>query len=60
MLDDLEEYSWPVFQWFGEDLQQVTFIIAVNQDAQSFQGLQVLVYMAHAVQQFIIISCRNR
>jgi hypothetical protein len=32
-LNDLEEQSGPVFNRFGEDLQQVAFIIPVNQNA---------------------------
>jgi len=33
-LNDLEKQSRPVFHRFGENLQQITFIVAIDKDAK--------------------------
>ena len=31
-LDNFKKESWPVFHWLGEDLEQITFVVAIDQD----------------------------
>src|SRR5579871_970700 len=41
-LDDLEEQRRPIFHRLGENLEQVTLVVAVHEDAQLRQFAQVL------------------
>lgn len=40
-LDDLNEDSWSVFQRLGEELQEVTLIVVVDQDLEALNGFKV-------------------
>ena len=39
-LDDFEEKSRSILLWFGEQLQQVSLIIEINQDIQLLDSIQ--------------------
>lgn len=41
-LDNLDEDSWSVHQWLGEELQQVSTLVKINQDIESLNRLKVL------------------
>lgn len=56
LLNDFVEYCWVVLYWFGEDLQQVVFVILVNEDIQVFEFLQVFVDFVYLIQYCFVIS----
>jgi hypothetical protein len=33
-LNDLEKERWAIFHWLGENLQQITFVIAIDQNPE--------------------------
>jgi len=41
-LDDLNEQGWSVLDWLGEDLQEVTFLVKVDQDVKGLQNVDWL------------------
>ncbi len=55
-LDDLEEQGGSVLNRFCEQLKEISFIIAVNEDTQFLERFQVLIYLTYAVKQVIIAS----
>ena len=55
-LDDLIEQRRPVLDGFGKELQQVTFLILIDEDAQLLDRLVVLAHIPDAVPQRFIIA----
>src|SRR5262245_9869478 len=58
-LDDLEEQRRPVLHRLGEDLQQVTLFVAIDQDAQLGQLPDVLVDLADALGEHVVVGARH-
>src|SRR5437773_6884276 len=58
-LDDFKKESGPVLHWLGKYLEQITFVIAVDQNAESLERLEVLVDVTHAIRQRVVIGRRN-
>src|SRR5438477_2645550 len=58
-LDDLVKERRPVLHWLAKNLQQITFVIAIDQNAQSLQRVQLFVDVPNAIQQRVIIGRRN-
>src|SRR5260370_8457285 len=58
-LNDLKKERWPVLDRFGKDLQQITFVVAINQNAELFQCVQFFVNMANTIEQCVVVSRRN-
>ncbi len=58
-LNDLEEQCRPILHRLGEDLQHVALVVAVDQDAQFGQFLHVLVDLADALRQHLVIRLRH-
>ena len=48
-LEDFVENGRAVFDGFGENLQQIAFFVAVDENAESFQVFDVFVDLADAV-----------
>ena len=55
-LQDLVEDRRAVLDRFGKDLQQIAFVVAVDQDAEAFEVLDVFVDLADAVRDFFVIG----
>src|SRR5690606_13228651 len=56
-LDDLDKRCRPVLDWSGENLQQVAFVIPVNQDAQLLDRLERFPDLSDSIAQgFIILA----
>src|SRR5437016_9327735 len=58
-LDDLEEQRGAVLDRLGEDLQEVTFIVAVHEDAQLAELAEILVDLADARRQHVVVRLRH-
>lgn len=62
-LDDLVEESGAVLDWFGEDLQQISLFVVVQQDLVLLKGVDVLGYFdAHIWQvlsDVVVIGIRD-
>src|SRR6266853_3926404 len=58
-LNDLEKERWAIFHRLCEDLQQITFIIAIDENTQLFQCVQFFVDVANTIEQRVIVSRRN-
>src|SRR5918994_1630565 len=59
-LDDLEEHGRTVSNGLREDLQQVALVVAVDQDAQPLQVLDVFLDLADAPRHLVVVLTRNR
>ena len=40
----------PVFHRLGEDLEQITFVVAIDQDAEPLQRLEIFIDVADPIQ----------
>ena len=58
-LDDFDEYRRAVHQRFGEELQQVALVVAVDQDSELAQRGEVFVNLAHAVKDLVVVGIGN-
>ncbi len=58
-LNHFDEHRWAVLNRFGKDLQKITFIIAVNENAQVVDGFVILFDFADAVGERFIIGIRH-
>ena len=58
-LNNFEKQRRPVFYWLGKYLQQITFIIAIDEDAQSLQGIEFFVNMTHPIEQRVVIGWKG-
>ena len=54
-LDDLEEHGRPVARGLGEDLQQVALVVAVDQDPEPAQVLDVLLDLADPLRDLLVV-----
>src|SRR6266480_5555261 len=55
-LNDFEEQRRTIFHRLGEDLQQISLVVAIDQNAESLQGLKVFVDVADTSGQLIVIG----
>ena len=55
-LDDLDEHGGAVLDGLGEDLQQIAFVVAVDENAEVVDGLHILVDLADAVGQDLVVG----
>src|SRR5437016_11811634 len=55
-LNDLEKERRAVFHRLGENLEQITLVIAIDQNAQALQRVQFFINMAHAIEQRVVVS----
>src|SRR4051794_2458094 len=58
-LDDLEEDGRAVADRLREDLQQVALVVAVDEDAQALEVLEVLGDLADAVRRVVVVGVRR-
>src|SRR5438046_5432441 len=58
-LDDLVEQRRSVLHRLAEDLKQIAFVVAIDENAQPPQRLQVLVDLADAVEQRVVVRVRR-
>lgn len=62
-LNDFEEESWSILNWFSENLKQVTLVVIVNKDFVLLQQVNILSYLNTHIRevfpQNIVISIRN-
>src|SRR5262249_30532423 len=58
-LDHLEEQGRAVLDRLGEDLQKVALVVAVHEDSQLGQVVQVLVDLADAGRQHVVVVLRH-
>src|SRR6266511_5075340 len=57
-LNNFKEERRAILYRLRENLEQITFIIAIDQDTELFQRIQFLVNMTHAVEQRVVVSRR--
>jgi hypothetical protein len=50
-----KKQCWTILHRLGEDLKEITLIVAVYQYTQFFKGIEVFIDMAHTVRQLIIV-----
>src|SRR6266513_2119807 len=55
-LNDFEEQRRSILNRLGEYLQQISFIVAIDQNAESLQRLEIFVDVADTSGQLIVIS----
>ncbi len=58
-LENFVENGRAVFDRFGEDLQQIAFVVAVNEDAEFLQAFDVFIDLADTFGNFVIIRIRH-
>src|SRR5713226_4905801 len=58
-LDDLVEDRGAIFDWAGEDLEHVAFVVAVDKDAEFFEVFDGFVDVADAGLQFGVVGVRD-
>ena len=59
-LDHLEEHRRPVADRLGEDLQQVALVVAVDEDPEPPQVLEVLLDLADPLGHVVVVGVRRR
>src|SRR3712207_4904261 len=55
-LDDLEEDRRPVAERLGEDLQQVALVVAVDQDPEAPEVVEVLGDLTDAIRHLVVVA----
>src|SRR5438128_9276704 len=55
-LDNFEEQRRPIFHRLGKYLEQITFVVTINQNPKTFQRCEILVDMADALGKCVVIS----
>src|SRR5262249_10799618 len=55
-LNDFEKERRTIFHRLGENLEQITFVIAINKNPESLQRVQFFVDVSHAIEQSVIVS----
>src|SRR5262249_41847263 len=58
-LNDLEKERRPVLHRLGKDLQEITFIITVDQDPEPAQWLEIFINVTYSLQHRVIVVRRN-
>src|SRR5581483_1849908 len=58
-LNDFEEQRGAIFHRLGENLQQISFVIAIHQNAEPLERAEFLVDVTDAIQQRIVIGGRD-
>src|SRR5690606_6796705 len=58
-LNDLIEYGRSVLDRLGKDLEQISFVVAVHEDAELFECFQRLIDFTHSALQIVIVGSRN-
>src|SRR6266496_5642900 len=58
-LNDLEKERRSILHRLREDLQQITFVIAINQNAQPPQSIQFFIDVANPIGERFVVSRRN-
>src|SRR5947208_12248235 len=58
-LNNLEKECRAIFHRFGENLKQITFVIAIDQDAEALQCIQFFVDVPYAIEQRVVVRRRN-
>ena len=58
-LDDFEKKRRPIFHRLGEDLQQITFVIAIDQNAEALERLEIFIDVTDPIRQRVVIGGRN-
>src|SRR5947207_10344157 len=58
-LDDFEKERRSILNRLREYLQQISFVVAIDQNAESLQGLEIFVDVADTSRQLIVISRWN-
>ena len=58
-LNDFKEERRSIFHRLCENLQQITFIIAIDENAQLFQCVQFFINVTHAVEQRVVVRRRH-
>src|SRR5438874_13054082 len=58
-LNDLKKQRRSILHRLCENLQQITFIIAINQNAQPPQGIQFFIDVANPIGERFVVSRRN-
>src|ERR687892_202296 len=58
-LDDLEEHRRAVADRLGEDLQKVSLVVAIDQDAEPREVLQRLLDLADPLRDLLVVGLRR-
>src|SRR5215211_9407762 len=58
-LDDLEEHGRPVANRPREDLKQIALVVAVHEDAESAEVVQLLVDLTHPLGHLVVVLLGN-
>src|SRR5262245_19021146 len=58
-LQDLVKDRRPVLDRLGEDLQEIAFFVAVDEDAESLEVFDVLVNLADLLGDFLVVGVRH-
>src|SRR5882757_6197681 len=58
-LNDFKKERRPIFHRLGEDLQQITLVVAIDQNAESLQRLKVFIDVTDTSGQLIVIRGWN-
>src|SRR6266481_4549313 len=58
-LNDLKKERRAILNRFCKDLQQITFIVAINQNAEPFECVKFFVDVPYAIEQRVVVRRRN-
>src|SRR5204862_8109063 len=58
-LNDLEKERWAILYWLRENLEQITFIIAIHENPELLERIQLFVDVTDPIEQRLVISRRH-
>ncbi len=58
-VNDFVKQRRAVGDWLGKDLQQIPFVIAVDENAEFAERIDVLVDLAHTIRQHVVVGFGN-
>src|ERR687888_2725848 len=58
-LNDFEEQRRPILDRFGKNLEQITFVVAVDQNPEFLQRAELFVDVTDAIEQRVVVIGRN-
>src|SRR6478672_796306 len=58
-LDYFEKECGPVFNWLGENLEEITLVIPIDENAEASERPEILIDVTYPLRQRVVVGRRN-